>query len=188
MYYYLKKIYYNLRKNPKNLNLIINFIPYIKINFRNFFSNSYFIPYKFTKEENFNSKINQITKGLSIDAIFYLSIQSEYLLLLEFLEAKRNKKNFDYKNANWGFSYYLKAVINRDKIFPNNLKIFNNLILNSKEIKIDLNKKDIFVDKINFLTKIDKKLIIDQIKILDNKFLKRYLTDQEIKLIKNQYD
>ena len=43
------------------------------------------------------------------------------MILLKDLNAK-NKHDFDNLNSNWGFDYYFKSIINRDKIFLTKIK------------------------------------------------------------------
>ena len=187
MYFFFKKIYSNIT-NQKNKCLIISYIPYFKINLNNFFSKSYFISYEFTKKKSFKKKIKQFVENHKIDKIYYLSLDNKYLTLLNYLEAKQNKNNFDYQNANWGFKYYLKSLINRDKVYPNYNKKFENPFINSIEIKIDFNRKNVYASKIFSLSDINENKILLQIQNMNEKFFNNNFTKYELNLIDQKYD
>ncbi len=188
MYYFLKKLYLNFTYEKKNNFLIISYIPYLDLNLEKFFSNSFYIPFRSTIKKNFHAQLNHLLKKINVDKIFIITADSEYLILLNFLNSKKYKNNFDYKNANWGFSYYLKSILNRDKILPNKYKLLDYPDLNYRTIKIDFNNKQLFVDKIYELTKIKKYQVIKQLNLCNKDILNKYITSNQIKLIKMQYD
>ena len=108
--------------------------------------------------------------------------------MLNYLEAKQNRNNFDYQNANWGFKYYLKSLINRDKVYPNYNKKFENPFINSIEIKIDFNRKNVYASKIFSLSDINEKKILLQIQNMNEKFFNNNFTKYELNLIDQKYD
>jgi len=186
VYLFFKK-FYNKFQNQKKKCIIINFIPFSKIDLTNFFSDSYFIPFSDTKKSFFYQKVNKIIKEHEINDVFHLCLDAKYMILLEYLSAKKNKENFDYHNANWGFKYYLRSIINRDKRFPNYLKAFHNPFSDSKEIKIDLNRKNIYSNQMHLLTNINNEKILKQINVLDKKYFDKYFTKEELIIINKQY-
>lgn len=188
MYFFLKKIYLKYLNNNKNIDLIINFIPYLNLDFQNFSSSSYFIYENNFSKEEIENNINKISKKIKINKIFGIFIDPKYMILLKYLNAKKNKHDFDNLNSNWGFDYYFKSIINRDKIFPNQNKIIDISNLITDEIVLNTDNRRIFIDKINSITKIKKIKIEKQIKDLNDNFLNKYLNKSQIKLIKLYYD
>ena len=187
MYFFFKKIYLrNLNYNNK-IDLLINFIPYLNLNFQNFGSFSYFISADNYSKEKIEKKIKEISNKVSINRIYGISTSPEYMILLKFLSAKINKNEFDHQNSNWGFSYYLKSIINRDKIFPNHKKIIDKSDLITDYIELNINDKLSFIEKIHFLTNIKKKNIAKQIENLSDIILKKYLNENQIKIIRKNY-
>ena len=151
-------------------------------------SSSYFIPEKMSSKEIFENHLIKNFKQVEINKIYFLKTHSECMVLLKYLKARRDKYDFDHANSNWGLSYYLKSITNRDKTYPNYRKIFDKSDLITEEIKLDIYNKQTFIDKINFLTKVKKLKIEKQIKDLNNNFLNKYLNESQIKLIKKHYD
>ena len=187
MYFFFKKNYLKYFSNRK-LNIIVSFIPYLNLNFQNFMSSSYFIPEKISSKKIFENHLIKNFKQVEINKIHFLKTHSECMVLLKYLQARRDKFDFDHTNSNWGFSYYLKSIINRDKIYPNYRKIFDKSDLITEEINLNIYNKQTFIDKINSLTKVKKLKIEEQIKDLNDNFLNKYLKENEIKLIKSHYD
>ena len=109
-------------------------------------------------KKKIESKIKEISHKVSVNRIYHITTTPEYMILLKFLNAKINKNDFDYQNSNWGFSYYLKSIINRDKIFPNYKKIIDKSDLITDYIELNINNKPSFIEKINFLPMIKKKI------------------------------
>ena len=187
MYFFFKKNYLKYFSDRK-LNIIVSFIPYLNLSFQNFTSSSYFIPEEMSSKEIFENHLIKNFKQVEINKIYFLRTHSEFMILLKYLQARRDKDDFDHTNSNWGFSYYLKSITNRDKVYPNYRKIFHKSDLITEEIKLNIYNKKTFIEKINSLTKVKKLKIEKQIKDLNNNFLNKYLNESQIKLIKKHYD
>lgn len=188
MYFIFKNFFLQKLNNSENIDLIINFIPYLNLDFQSFASSSYFISESYSSNKiELENRIHEISKKIKINKIFGILIDPKYMILLKYLNAKKNKNDFDNLNSNWGFTYYFKSIVNRDKIFPNKNKIVDVSNLITDKIELNVNKKHIFIDQINYLTNIKKLKIEKQIKDLNDNLLKKNLNESEINLIKNYY-
>ena len=141
--YFKKFIRFFLKE--KNTFIVINYLQDNK--FKNFsiFSNILFLDSNYFYIFDNQKIIDKIIKITPNIKFYSLVSEVSLIILMNYLKVKKNSNHYDYPNAKYGFSYYVRCILSRKKIWPSYDNLFPHLL--SQKI----GNKIIHIDKLEFL-------------------------------------